>query len=306
MFMRHHRLAFSWSGLAFGLIYVVLSLVGDLMTWVAVGGGILAVAWVAWAIYDFVRSRRLRDEYQEFAQTHGWSYEARTYEFNHRFSGFPFGQGSARRQESVVRGTFNGQECVTFAHVFEPIRDGDGLSRGTQVFQVTLAELPVALPRLDIVPENLPSAIAKALGGGDVDVESHAFNQRWRVIANDARYAHAVLDPRMVERLLFADAEGLGIRIDGGAVYVWSVGRRRADNLARRLGVVSGIARRIPDHVIREYKELGYHSRAGGAWARPLQGPAWATEPGALTSGRYTGIGTDNDGEGIKNWNQPS
>lgn len=292
----------SWTGIGYGLIYALAALFGNLASWLLAIGGILAVAGVAWAVYDYVRSRRMHDEYLEFARLHGWTYESRTHEFNHRFSGFPFGQGSARRQESVLRGSYNGQQCATFAHVFDAVRDRDGTTRGTQAFQVTLAELPVALPRLDIVPENLPAAIAKALGGGDVDVESHAFNQRWRVISNDPRYAHSVLDPRMVERLLASDVEGLAVRIDGGAVYVWSMGRRGVDNLARRLGVVSGIARRIPAHVIREYQELGYHSRAGSAWERPLTGPAWATEPGALTSRRYTGIGSDLEPDGPEWW----
>lgn len=299
---RHH--AGSWTGLGYTVLYGVLALLGDFAGWVLVIGGIVAVGALGWAAWDFVHSRRMHDEYREFADLHGWTYSSQSYEFNHRFSGFPFGQGSSRRQESVLHGTFNGQRCATFAHVFETRRDSDGIARGTQAFQVTLAELPVALPRLDIVPENLPSAIAKALGGGDIDVESHAFNQRWRVIANDSRYAHSVLDPRMIERLLFDDVEGLGVRIDGGAVYVWSMGRRSAGTLARRLAVVSGIARRIPDHVLRKYEELGYHSRQGDAWTRPISGPAWATEPGALTSGRFTGIGVDLDGDGIEDWKQ--
>lgn len=304
MLMRRYGRAGSWSGLGFGTFYGLLALFGDLTGWVLVIGGIMAVGGLAWAAYDFVRSQRMHDEYQEFAKAHAWTYIATSYEFNQRFTGFPFGQGSARRQEAVLRGTFNGQECATFAHVFDTTRDAEGNSGGTQSYQVTLAELPVALPRLDIVPENFPAAVAKALGGGDVDVESYEFNQRWRVITNDQRYAHAVLDPRMIERLLQLDVQGLAVRIDGGAVYVWSMGRKGVDTLARRLGVVSGIARHIPKHVLREYKDLGYDVRRGDAATRPLTGPAWATESGALTSGRYTGVGMDLDGDGIEDWKQ--
>ena len=300
---RHHFHG-RWSGLGIGTVSGVAVALGNLGSWLMVAGVVIAVAGLTWAAVDFTRSRRMHDEYQDFAQMHGWNYTATSYEFNHRFSAFPFGQGSRRRQESVVRGTFNGQQCATFAHVFENVRDGDTASMGTHAYQVTLAELPVALPRIDIVPENFPAAVAKALGGGDIDVESHAFNQRWRVITNDPRYAHALLDPRMIERLLYDDVEGLGIRIDGGAVYIWSMGRRGADALARRLGAVSGIARRIPDHVLREYKDLGYQVHHDDPWTRPLSGPAWATESGALTSRRYTGVGMDIDGDGIEDWKQ--
>ena len=293
-----------WSGLAIALVAGAVALLGNVAVWIVAACILAVVAGTAWSVWDFVRSRRMHDEYRDFAKAHGWTYAPASYAFNRRFAAFPFGHGSGRRQESVVSGTFNGQECATFAHVFETRRHGDASPMAVHAYQVTLAELPVALPRIDIVPENLPAAIAKALGGGDVDVESHAFNQQWRVIAADARYAHAVLDPRMIERLLHPDVEGMGVRIDGGAVYVWTMGRQSAANLARRLSVVSGIARRIPDHVIREYKELGYEVRRGDAATRPLTGPAWATEPGVLTSGRYTGIGMDADGDGIEDWKQ--
>lgn len=307
MFTRRHRHVGRWFGGTIGTVATIV-MIGAAATgtegWLFLAMGVVIVGGSIWGIVVGARHRRLSDAHREFAKTHGWEYLARSFEFNHRFSGYPFGVGSARRQESVLRGTFNGHECATFAHVFEANRGPDGDSGTLHRFQVTLAELPVALPRIDIVPENLPAAVAKALGGGDVDVESYEFNQRWRVITNDPQYAHALLDPRMIERLLFPDVEGLGVRIDGGAVYVWSMGRRDISDLARRLGVVSGIARRIPDHVIRQYKDLGYEVHRGGAATRPLSGPEWAITPGVLTSGRYTGIGTDLDGDGIEDWKQ--
>lgn len=293
-----------WGGPLVAGAAVAMAYMGQAAVWLWGIGVMLAVGGAAWGIYDLLRSQRMHDEYRDFAQTHGWTYLSTSYEYNLRFSSFPFDQGTARRQEAVLKGTYNGLQCASFAHVFEVSRDRDAGPPVLQSFQVTLAELPVALPRLDIVPENLSTAVAKFLGGGDVDVESHAFNQRWRVITSDPRYAHAVLDPRMIERLLLSDAEGHAIRIEGGAVYVWEMGRRSPKNLARTLSVVSGIARRIPEHVIREYQELGNHVRRGDAATRPISGPAWALEPGALTSGRYTGIGVDSDGDGVEDWQQ--
>lgn len=306
-FARRHRHLGRWFGgsiVTVSVIIVVAAQATGTEGWLFLACGVLVVGGSIWGILAAMRHRRLSDAHRDFAKTHGWEYIATTHEYNHRFSGYPFGVGSARRQESVLRGTFNGQECATFAHVFESNRGADGDPGTLHRFQVTLAELPVALPRIDIVPENLPASVAKALGGGDVDVESWEFNQRWRVITKDPQYAHALLDPRMIERLLFPDVEGLGVRIDGGSVYVWSIGRRDVDTLARRLGVVSGIARRIPDHVLREYKTLGYEVHRGSAATRPLSGPAWATEPGVLTSRSYTGIGMDLDGDGVEDWKQ--
>ena len=278
-----------WAGPGLAAISGVVLFTTGSMAWMWVLGVLLTLAALAWGGWDAWRAARHGDEAREFAATHGWEYVPRTYEYNSRFWAYPFSEGEARRQESVLRGTYDGQRCATFSHVFETRSDKDS-APVTHAFQVTLAELPVALPRIDIVPQNAYQQVLKALGGRDVEVESHAFNERWRVRANDARYAHAVLDPRMVERLTWLDVEGASIRIEGAAVYVWGSGRRGTEDLAKRLGIVTAVARRVPAHVIREYRELGYGTAEPGA---PLKGPDWATQGGVLNSRRYTGIGVE-------------
>ncbi|WP_144276244.1 hypothetical protein [Demequina sp. NBRC 110053] len=359
-------------GRAVGVAWIVaggaLIVLGAGRAWIIIVGVIATGAGIAWSAVDAVRAARMRDEYAAFAAAHGWDFVGTSNEYGGRFHAYPFARGVRRRQESVVRGDFSGVRCASFAQVYEERTDGDGDATVTTAHHVTLAELPVRLPRLDIVPETLAAQVAKTLGGGDVDVESHAFNTEWRVIADDPRYAHAVLDPRMIERLLAPDALGAPIRIEGGAVYTWTPGRQGASGLARRLAVVAGIARRIPPHVLREFRDRGHGVRDGIAegapgWATepgaltsrrptdlaaqagwtplpvesgglgrgtasvdgggthdssapmadarapretspPLVGPAWATESGALTAGRYTGVGVDADGDGVEDWKQ--
>ncbi len=272
--------------------------------WIAGGGpfdlalvvvGAVVAGLIAWEWWSRTRHA---GEAERFAATHGWEHTPRTAAYSTRFAGHPFDLGGTSvRQEDVLRGAYGGVRCATFTHIVERQRDGERTS--AQVFQVTLAELPVRLPRLDIVPESAASRVAQMLGGVDIEVESHAFNARWRVISRDRRYGHDVIDPRMIERLLADDAQGRSIRIDGGAVLVWSAGREGVGSLAARLGVVSGIARRIPAHVLRAYADAGHGVRDPEA---PLSGPAWATTPGVLNSGRYTGIGVDADGDGREDW----
>ena len=235
---------------------------------------------------------RHRTEAERFARAHGWEHLPRTAAYSTRFAGYPFDLPGHVHQEGVLRGSYGGMRCASFTVVVEA-DELDARRRGPdlrQTFQVTLAELPVTLPRLDIVPENLYHRTAQALGAMDVEVESHAFNERWRVTAHERKYAHDVVDPRMIARLLEHDALGLAIRIDGGAVMVWQQGRQGTATLARRLGVVTGVARRIPAHVLRRFEEEGAAVRDPDA---PLQGPDWAITPGALTSRRYTGIGVE-------------
>ena len=285
------------AGTLVGLAIVAFVATGR-TAWGVIGVAMVAtLALMAWEAYDKIRHR---NRVARFALEHGWEHLPRTAAYSMRFGGQPFDlRGSSVRQEDVLRGVYGGVRCATFTHVVEQQSDGERSS--VQVFQVTLAELPVRLPRLDIVPEHLGHHLAQALGGTDIEVESHAFNARWRVIARDRKYGHDVVDPRMIERLLAPDAQGRTLRIDGGAVLMWSAGREGVGTLSKRLDVVVGVARRIPAHVIRRFRDEGAAMADPDA---PLVGPAWATTPGVLTSGRYTGIGVDADGDGVEDWGQ--
>jgi len=261
--------------------------------WLILFGAVAAAFWVV----DVLRARQHRSEYADFALLHGWDYAPRSFDFNTRFATAPFGVGSKMHQTDVLRGTLNGLECATFTHHYQT-GHGEPGETTEYMFQVSLAELPVNLPLLDLIPESLAQRAAKTMGAMDIEFESYEFNRRWRVRANDRRYAHDLLDPRMLERLTQPDAQGAVIRIEGGAVMTWQAGRVGLDGLATRLGVLSAIARRIPDHVLRDHTERGFGSQRDKYSGtedrhRPLKGPDWAVTPGALTSGRYTGLGAD-------------
>ncbi|WP_430868142.1 hypothetical protein [Demequina aurantiaca] len=276
-------------------VSAILFVAGQSIWWVVAAGVFGAAVW----IFEAVHAHRHRSEYAEFALLHGWDFAPRTTEYNSRFASAPFAVGGDRQQLDVLRGKLNGLECATFTHVYETGGD-EPADKRKHPFQVTLVELPVNLPRLELIPESLAQRVAKTVGAMDIDFESEAFNRRWRVRAADRKYAHDVLDPRMLERLIQPDAEGAMIRIEGGAVMTWQSGRVGVEGLATRLGVLTAIARRIPDHVLREYTERGLASRHGkylpdGEHHRPLVGPDWATTPGVLTSGQYTGIGVEDD-----------
>lgn len=258
---------------------------------------VAAVLGALW-LFDSFRSARQRKEFSEFAERFGWQFVGTTREYNSRFSSFPFDADGPSVQTNVLSGTLNGVRCVAFTHV-RTERDSQG-KETSEPFSTTLVELPVRLPRIELVPETLAEKFAKSLGGGDLDVESYEFNRRWRVVCRDPRYAHAVLDPRMVERLLQPDALDLAIRIEGGAVLAWRPGIAGTDSLARRFGVLTGVARRIPEHVVREYRERGELNVPPSERPIPPTAPAWATTPGALTGGVATGIepGPPATGEG--------
>lgn len=268
-------------------------------------GIVAGVAGGAFLIWQSFRADAHRRQFERFAAEHGWRYQPGGTSFSSRFTGFPFQTGVDRRQSDILTGTYDGLTCSTFTHEFvtKNNRDSSGIH---EEYQVTLAELPVRLPRLDLLPETIGNRLAQALGGVDVEMESHDFNSKWRVKCDDRKYAMDVVDPRMMERLLQFDMLGYAIRIEGGAVMMWHSGRLGTEDLSRRLDAVVAIAHRIPEHVLRRFREAGYGVLQGEPdTGQGLHGPSWATQGGVLNSRRYTGIGTDADGDGVEDWKRP-
>lgn len=300
--------ALGWIAGAAGLIAVFGFQVGFLdgpFGLIVFGAAVLAGAWWLYEQWDHWRhSPRL----EKFAAQNGWTYAAEGPIGAAPAGGFPFGVGTSRRLEDFVGGTYGGAKCCSYTYRFDYQAGGE---RGaTQIFTVTQAYLPVSLPRLDLVPEDAASKLLAAFSGPDINLESAEFNRKWRVQSADRKFAVDVVDPRMMELLLRHHLPGLAVRIDGYAVIAWSAGRASVGDLSRRLDVVTGVARRIPPHVIRAREEVERARReqeaaaAAEAAAREANAPTWANTGGILNSGRYTGIGVDSDGDGVEDWEQ--
>jgi len=276
------------------LHFDVVAIAGAWPYLAAVGVFVLAGAWWAWDVRVHSRHRRAMAQFAR--QVEGWSYAPATYAYRNRLAAFPFGTGREQRDVDVVYGPFNGFSCASFTHQYEDGKEDE--IKVPRSWQIDCVDLPYPLAKVDIVPDDALAKFAKFLGGQDIDFESAAFNARWRVKAGDKKYAHDVVHPRLMERLLKPDAVGMAIRIEGSAVYAWAVERRGPGDLARRLGVLTAVARLIPEFVYREFKEV--HDRLEeAARKREANAPSWAKTPFALTSGRYTELGKEEWARGL-------
>lgn len=244
----------------------------------------------SWWLWDSLSDERHGNKMAKFAGVNKWEFHLRTFDYDRRFVSFPFATGVNAEDRMVIRGVYNGERCASFTHTYEERTDDD--RRATYHWQITLVELDVALPSVDILPDDLVAKMAKLVGGQDIDFESAEFNRKWRVKARDRKYAHDIVHPRVMERLNRDDAAGLAIRVEGAAVLAWQVDRRGPEDLARRLGVLTSIAKLIPEFVVRNAREAREKAEEEQRW-REANAPAWATTPYALTSGRYTGIGAE-------------
>ena len=128
----------------------------------------------------------------------------------------------------------------------------------TSVNHLVAIELPVRLPELavghdlDIRAESvLDERAAVEPRMARVEVESEAFNRQFRASALDARYASAVLHPRMMEWLL--NQPPLNLWISGSLVVAYAAKPWTVPQTLTALPVLSGVADLIPPFVLSDY-----------------------------------------------------
>ncbi|MCV2395358.1 hypothetical protein OEB99_13660 [Actinotalea sp. M2MS4P-6] len=212
-------------GLAFALMVVLVL-------------GSLAFGW--W--YSLQRQKAL----QQWAARNGWTYYGTDQSLVSRWRGTPFGHGSSRRVSELVVGRWGGLPAMSFAYRYTT---GSGKNRTTHHYWVCAVSMPTWLPTLQLTPQGFGARIVTALGGQDIEFESEDFNRAWRVEARDAKFAHDILHPRMLERLVRGDARGLSLRMEGADVLCWSQELPDLDRLAARLGVMRAMVDGVPRYV---------------------------------------------------------
>jgi hypothetical protein len=153
----------------------------------------------------------------------GWRYTTGTDALLDRFHGTPFDQGTSHDVQDLLSGsTIAGRPALLmqFSWYYTPNlrQDASTGSSGlrTGVCAAAVLELPTALPALTVrrsTPED-------AVRGHDIDFESGQFNERFWVEGKDLKFAHDVVNPRVME-LLLDDPEPPHFRIDGATLVVW-------------------------------------------------------------------------------------
>ncbi|GAA1669212.1 hypothetical protein GCM10009745_09600 [Kribbella yunnanensis] len=119
--------------------------------------------------------------------------------------------------------------------------------RGPAPVHLIALSLPVGLPRLTVSRD---STLTRVLGN-DIELESQAFNDRFRVQADDQRFASAVLQPRLMEWML--QNPDLQWHLAGNALVSWGYGEVPVAEVLVRLEAMAGVIDRIPPFVLRDY-----------------------------------------------------
>lgn len=215
------------------------------MIWIVLAGVAVVVAVAVYASY------KRRQKLQAWALASGWTAPARDMSLARRWQGSPFGSADEIDADEAMRGSWDGVPAVSFTYSRTDVsRDSKGNTRrNTDTYHVVALEIPASLPSVEITPEGFGAKIAKLAGAQDLEFESDEFNKTYRVAADDAQTAYAILHPRMMERLLEPDARGVPWRIEGSSILTWSGGSTNVDRIAPRLTLLAAVAAAIPRHV---------------------------------------------------------
>ena len=211
---------------------------GVLLATVALGVVILAVL-------AYMMQKKRQEAFQQWALRNHWTFEGSDPSLVHLSDAQPFGQGRNKRATEVLRGAFDGHQAVSFTYAWTT---GDEKDKTSHTAHVVALALPAYLPTVEVTRDGFGAKLDKLFGGQDIQFESEAFNKEFRVTASDPQVGHAIVHPRLMERLL-RDGSVTPWRIEGTWIISWEPGSSALENLATRLGLLSAVVRSIPRHV---------------------------------------------------------
>jgi hypothetical protein len=231
------------------------------------GGGfagfIALIVWLGKRGATSARARKAADE--KAIAEYGWEIVASApRELIELGTASPFRQGRERKVGNLIRSSLHSVLFVSYeySYITEHKDDEGKVQRSTNTYTVTSIDIDGQIDGITIMPEGLWD------GKYDLDVESDDFNKKWRVQAADKRMAHALLSPTVIALLVDRETEKMPIIFEPGKIWTYSSGGHQVAKLARKVEVLSGVAREIPAFV---YKE-----------AKPGKKPAKYVEPAAL------------------------
>lgn len=196
---------------------------------------------------------------RRWARAVGWEHLRISQDLPHHWSLPPFGLGHTRRAAHVVHGRFGRWWAASFEYWYStalPFR----ATRAT--YHVVVLHLPVALPTLHLTARDGRPDVAPP--GQRIGFESAEFEAAWAVSCEDPRFAHAVITPRLMERLLRPESRGMDLRIEGASVLSWRQGVPDVERITPTLETLRAIAEGIPAFVWREHGAATATGAAGG------------------------------------------
>lgn len=213
-------------------------------------GGVLIVLLIVYLSYQ--AKQRRKAGFIQMAHQLGLTYSP-TDAFG--LLGYPFAlfqRGDGRGIEHVVYGNWQEVHVIAFDYwYYDETSNGKTTSRTYYRFDCVIVPVEADCERLEIGPETFFSKLAEALSFRDLQFESEAFNDAFKVSCEDAKFANDLIDARMMQWLL-ANASGYAFELIGNRVLVAGP-KIDPFALTELLGVGRGFVQHVPKVVYSLY-----------------------------------------------------
>jgi len=213
------------------------------MGWVLLGLALVAGV----VVLGFARARKRTSALRMMATQFGLSYTP-VVPMEVRVLPLPLlSKGDKQRFRNLLQGRWGGIDLQEFDLA---IIENEGRSSSTTWYSCAVTQVPAWCQTLTIRPEHLVERVTGQLLGHDVPFESEQFQRSFKVTCEDARFASAFVDARMMAWLL---AHGRGWTFEVAGCWVLCYRKVvRPEELVPFLGTLRGFA----DHIPRVVSEL--------------------------------------------------
>ena len=213
--------------------------------------GLPVVAYLAFRSWQ--QDQRRKQQIRTWAANNRYGYDVEDDAWCERWNGDPFGEGDHRRAENVVNGATATRPFVAFDYSYQThSSDGrGGRSTETHRYTVTAVQMSAFLPTLQVTPESVLTRMGHAFGLDDIDLESEDFNRKFRVHANDRKFASDVLTPRTMQALIARPA--MSWRISGTDIVSWSEERMTPLLVTKATSTLELVIDGIPSFVWKDH-----------------------------------------------------
>lgn len=174
-----------------------------------------------------------------------------------------FQKGDGQGVENVIHGEWRGMPLAAFDFwFFEETTDSDGgTHRSYQRFSCAVTEVEADLPSLTIGRDNLFTRIYDAVRSDEINFETDEFNRAFNVESVNRKFAHDLIDQRMMAWLLAADRRFL-FEVSGRWLLCFGP-RLQPQALVPLLGTLEGFRGRVPRVVYDLYRPTASEGVAG-------------------------------------------
>lgn len=181
---------------------------------------LLALGAVALAFWAHQQEKKKTEAMAATAAANGWRYLGDDDRWVDAWDCPPFQTGKGRSIHHLVEGTYRGAPFLAFEYTYyteSTTTDGQGhqqTRRTHHTFDVAVLRLGAHVPDLRLRPEGILARLVDAVTGGDIDLESDAFNRAYRLHCGDRKFAFDTFHARTMEYLV--SRPGTAFELVGG------------------------------------------------------------------------------------------